>query len=58
MELLDDKGKTLGALSVEAVVNEGATPATYYPFRNPQLSNEERVENLISLLTPEEKKWV
>ena len=55
MELLDDKGKTLGALSVEAVVNEGATPATYYPFRNPQLSNEERVENLISLLTPEEK---
>ncbi len=55
VELLDDKGKTLGALSVEAVVNEGATPATYYPFRNPQLSNEERVENLISLLTPEEK---
>ncbi|WP_304382305.1 glycoside hydrolase family 3 N-terminal domain-containing protein, partial [Paramuribaculum intestinale] len=55
VELLDDKGKTLGALSVEAVVNEGATPATYYPFRNPKLSNEERVENLISLLTPEEK---
>ncbi|WP_303743463.1 DUF1573 domain-containing protein, partial [uncultured Muribaculum sp.] len=55
VELLDDKGKTLGALSVEAVVNEGATPATYYPFRNPKLSNAERVENLISLLTPEEK---
>ena len=23
-----------------------------YPFQNPKLSNEERVENLISLLTP------
>ena len=26
-----------------------------FPFQNPRLSNEERVENLISLLTPEEK---
>ena len=26
-----------------------------YPFQNPKLSYEERVENLISLLTPEEK---
>lgn len=26
-----------------------------YPFQNPRLSNEERVENLMSLLTPEEK---
>ncbi len=26
-----------------------------YPFQNPRLSNEKRVENLISLLTPEEK---
>ena len=26
-----------------------------YPFQNPTLSNKERVENLISLLTPEEK---
>jgi len=26
-----------------------------YPFQNPSLSNEERVENLLSLLTPEEK---
>lgn len=25
-----------------------------YPFQNPSLSNEERVENLLSLLTPEE----
>ena len=26
-----------------------------YPFQNPSLSNEKRVENLLSLLTPEEK---
>ncbi len=26
-----------------------------YPFQNPSLSNEERVENLLSILTPEEK---
>ena len=26
-----------------------------YPYQNPKLSNDERVENLISLLTPEEK---
>ena len=26
-----------------------------YPFRNPRLSVDERVENLLSLLTPEEK---
>lgn len=26
-----------------------------YPFQNPKLSVDERVENLISLLTPEEK---
>ena len=26
-----------------------------YPFQNPKLSNEARVDNLISLLTPEEK---
>ncbi|MBP5425253.1 MAG: glycoside hydrolase family 3 C-terminal domain-containing protein, partial [Prevotella sp.] len=26
-----------------------------YPFQNPKLSNEKRVDNLISLLTPEEK---
>ena len=32
------------------------TSAQYqYPFQNPKLSYEERVENLISLLTPEEK---
>ena len=54
VELLDTEGKTLGALSVKAVVND--TPAQgKYPFQDPSLSNEERVENLLSLLTPEEK---
>lgn len=34
----------------------GPAPAQYqYPFQNPSLSYKERVENLISLLTPEEK---
>ena len=33
-----------------------ATAQTYkYPFQNPNLSVEERTENLISLLTPQEK---
>ena len=54
VELLDADGKTLGALSVKAVVNEGGV-VTQYPFQNPQLSYAERVENLLSLLTPEEK---
>ena len=56
VELIDDKGQTLGALSVKAVVKEGdASAAHHYPFQNTNLTNEERVENLISLLTPEEK---
>lgn len=54
VELIDTKGKTLGALSVKAVVEENGEPKSY-PFLNHELSNEERVENLISLLTPEEK---
>ena len=33
----------------------GSKNAYEYPFQNPRLSNEARVENLISLLTPEEK---
>ena len=54
VEILDTEGKTLGALSVKAVVND--TPSQgKYPFQDPSLSNEERVENLLSLLTPEEK---
>ena len=54
VELLDVNGQTLGALSVKATVSdEGAV--TQYPYQNPQLSFAERVENLLSLLTPEEK---
>ena len=54
VELLDANGKTLGALSVKAMVNEGGA-VTQYPYQNTQLSYAERVENLLSLLTPEEK---
>lgn len=54
VELLDANGKTLGSLSVKAMV-DGEKKAEKYPYLNPQLTNEERVENLISLLTPEEK---
>ena len=53
VELIDGQGRTLGALSVKAVVER--QPVTDYPFRNYNLSREERVENLLSLLTPEEK---
>lgn len=50
VELLDADGNTLGALSTKAqVVAKGG--AEKYPFWNTDLSNEARVENLISLLT-------
>ena len=56
VELIGDNGQTLGALSIKATVVEGNASAHHrYPFQNPDLTNEERVENLISLLTPEEK---
>ncbi len=58
VELLDGAGKTLGALSVKAIVSDSQqafAPDHAYPFRNPSLTFEERVENLLSLLTPEEK---
>ncbi|MBQ0021188.1 MAG: glycoside hydrolase family 3 C-terminal domain-containing protein [Bacteroidales bacterium] len=68
VELLDNNGNTLGALSTKAMVQHADAAATTdvalstaaakdykYPFQNPQLSNEERVENLLSLLTSEEK---
>ena len=54
VELLDAEGNTLGALSTKALVVEKGGD-TQYPFWNTNLSNEARVENLISLLTPEEK---
>ena len=54
VELLDTDGNTLGALSTKAQV-VAAGGAEKYPFWDTSLSNEARVENLISLLTPEEK---
>ena len=54
IELLDTDGNTLGGLSAKAnVLTEGDD--SKYPFWDYNLSNEARVENLISLLTPEEK---
>ena len=57
VELLDQNGNTLGALSTKAHVTSSEKPEDghKYPFQDYKLSNEERVENLISLLTPEEK---
>lgn len=60
VELTDIDGNTLGALSMQANIQEKISDTQQsdqyqYPFQNPDLSNEERVENLISLLTPEEK---
>ena len=48
----------LGTLCVLTGVTVGQTPTQnpyQYPFQNPNLSIEERVGNIISLLTPEEK---
>ena len=48
--------KFLIALAVAfAAVSCGPKQTYEYPFQNPKLSVDERVENLISLLTPEEK---
>ena len=58
VEFLDGNGSTLGALTIKANVNNGSIAQgqqPHYPFLDYTLSNEERVENLISLLTPEEK---
>ena len=55
VELLDNNGQTLGSLTAKATVDANPADDPKYPFQNPKLSNEERVENLISLLTPEEK---
>ena len=56
VELVDNQGNTLGSLTAKAIISNTPLPDGHqYPFQNPKLSNEERVENLISLLTPEEK---
>src|SRR5574344_88496 len=43
------------AASLVILTSSGKKPVYQYPFQNPDLSTEQRVENLISLLTPEEK---
>lgn len=40
---------------VAATAQKKSAPAFKWDFQNPQLSYAERVENLLSLLTPEEK---
>ena len=48
----------LGALCCamgSAIAQAPAQSQYQYPFQNPNLSVEERVTNIISLLTPEEK---
>lgn len=57
VEFLDADGNTLGSLSTVAIVDENVSQSQTpgYPFQDTNLSNQERVENLISLLTPEEK---
>ena len=52
--------RTLRLLAVGAVVLSltacgGGNSKYEYPFQNPNLKIEKRVENLLSLLTPEEK---
>ncbi len=46
---------TLVAFVMCSLFSCGPKVTYEYPFQDPSLSNEERVENLLSLLTPEEK---
>ena len=56
VELTDRDGNTLASLSIEADVAEPSAVANdEYPYLDTSLSYAERTENLISLLTPEEK---
>ena len=51
--------KNIVFLFLTICLSVSKTSAQYqYPFQNPKLSYEERVENLISLLTPEEMQWL
>ena len=47
--------KKLLVLAMTAMLATSVSAQTKSPFQNPPLSNKERVENLLSLLTPEEK---
>lgn len=56
VELFDQDNNTIAALSIKAVVNDPVEGSERkYPYLDTSLSFEERTENLISLLTPEEK---
>ena len=58
VELVDRDGNTLASLEVKAVVKHtegGNDLERNYPYRDHTLSYAERTENLISLLTPQEK---
>ncbi len=59
VEILDVYGTTLASLTAKAQVQNTpmatAAPGHQYPYQNTSLTYEERVENLLSLLTPEEK---
>ena len=58
VELVDKDGNTLASLSVKANVKHtegGNDLERNYPYRDHTLSYAERTENLISLLTPQEK---
>ena len=58
VELIDRDGNTLASLSVTADVKHtegGNDLERNYPYRDHTLSYAERTENLISLLTPQEK---
>ena len=47
--------KKLLCLALTAMLAETMSAQVKYPFQDPSLSNKERVENLLSLLTPDEK---
>ncbi|MCR4570069.1 MAG: glycoside hydrolase family 3 C-terminal domain-containing protein, partial [Bacteroidales bacterium] len=47
--------KTIVILALAGALFSSCGPKYEYPFQNPRLSTEKRVENLLSLLTPEEK---
>ena len=45
----------VGAVALSLTACGGGNSKYEYPFQNPNLKIEKRVENLLSLLTPEEK---
>ena len=47
--------KRILIVAIAAVMTGALHAQVKYPFQDPTLSNQERVENLLSLLTPEEK---